>query len=215
MVKDSLITMKKSSPRWIASEYKANWRDVVALLTDKNFIIDIVNAIALPKGASILEIGIGSCKWSAAYSIMGYKVTAIDNNSEMLEQAKHNFPNVKIEYVLDELPNLKSAASKQKYALVFSDGLIEHFTDRKERVAAIRAMGNCCVDGGHAYVIVPFLSEEEDEHRYTSINELRQEIIEADLVPVDIVPITLVMLEKRKRMFLRVLAKRDQQKIIG
>lgn len=173
--------MKKSQTRWNASTYKADWFDAVAIVNDGNFILDIIDEISLPKRASILEIGIGSGKWSFAFFILGYEVTAMDMMPEILEQAKRNFPNLKIEYVVDKLPNLKSDASKRKYDLVFNEGLLEHILDRDERIASIRAMGNCCKSNGHVCFFVPFMSDEEDEHRYTSKKELHEEITAADL----------------------------------
>jgi len=184
MVKDLSQTTKKSSSRWDTSTYIGDWYQVVGLLVDKEFFVKLLEAINLPKDASILEIGIGSGKWSAAFAIMGYKTTAMDMSSEILEQAQRNFPNIKIEYIVDELPNLTSEASKRKYDLVFNEGVIEHFLDRNERVAAIRAMGKCCIEGGYVFFYVPFLSDKEDEHRYTSSKELFDELADAGLKPV-------------------------------
>jgi len=203
--------MGQSSTRWDASTYECDWRQVLSLLNSGAFILDIVADINLPKDASILEIGIGSGKWSTAYSIMGYKVTAMDNNPEMLEQAKTNFPNIKIEYVLDDLLNLSSEASKRKYELVFNEGVLEHVLDKDERIAAIKAMRDCCIDDGYVYFLVPFLSEEEDEHRYTSIKEMHDEIMAAKLKPctVDIIAIQTGTPENRRiRQMLRVVGKR-------
>jgi len=65
--------------------------------------------------------------------------------------------------------------------LVFNVGVIENLLDKNERVAAIRAMGNCCKPNGHVCFFVPFMSDEEDEHKYTSKKELHEEITAADL----------------------------------
>lgn len=205
-------TIPKSSTRWDASTYECDWRQVISLLNSRAFILDIVSAINLPKDASVLEIGIGSGKWSCAFSIMGYKVTAMDNNPEMLEQAKRNFPNIRIEYVLDDLLNLTSEASKRKYELVTNEGVLEHVLDRDERISAIRAMGNCCISGGYVYFFVPFLSDEPDEHRYTSVKEMHDELVAAKLKPyvVDIIGIETGVPGKRKiRQMLRVVGKRE------
>lgn len=184
MEKDLSPITKKSSTRWDPSTYVSDWVQVFRLLRDEEFFINIIRAINLPKDASILEIGIGSCKWSAAFAFMGYKVTAMDNSPEILKQAQINFPNIKIEYVLDELPNLKSEASKRKYEVVFNEGVLEHFLDKKERIAAIRSMRTCCIDGGYVFFYVPFLSDKEDEHRYVSVKEISEEVVDAGLKPV-------------------------------
>lgn len=173
--------MKKSLDRWDASTYTASWYDAVALLNDKYFILKVLEIINIPSDASILEIGAGSGKWSAAFSILGFHVTAIDSNPEILNQIKRNFPNIEIELVKDELPKLRSKASKRKYEIVFNEGVIEHFMDKNERIAAIRSMGNCCISGGYVYFIVPFLSDKEDEYRYTNIKEMNNEVVAAGL----------------------------------
>ena len=198
-------TTKKSSTRWDASTYKATWQEAVGLLKDNSFIVNVLKTINLPHDASVLEIGIGGGKWSCAFSIMGYKVTGIDSNPEMLEQARRNFPNINIEFVEDELPNLKSEASKRKYELVFSEGLIEHFLDRDERIASIRAMGNCCISGGYVYFIVPFLSDEPDEHRYVSIKEMHDEAVAAGLIPQLINPMALEIADGESTKWMRML----------
>jgi 2-polyprenyl-3-methyl-5-hydroxy-6-metoxy-1,4-benzoquinol methylase len=112
-------------------------------------------------------------------ALMGYKVTTIDNNPDMLVQGQRNFPNIKIEYVLDELPNLSSEASKRKYDLVINEGVNEHFLDRNERINVIKAMKGCCIEGGYIYFLVPFLSVEQDEHQYTSVREMESELRDA------------------------------------
>jgi 2-polyprenyl-3-methyl-5-hydroxy-6-metoxy-1,4-benzoquinol methylase len=184
MEKDLSKTMKELPvTKWDPSTYLSSWYDAIFLLNDKNFIINVIKSINLPSDASILEIGCGCGKWSAAFAILGYKVTAIDNNLEMIEQAKKNFPNIKIEFVEDDLLNLKSEASKRKYDLVMNEGVIEHFLDRKTRISAIHAMGNCCIPGGYVYIIVPFISDKNDEHHYTNLKELYNELKEADLDP--------------------------------
>lgn len=202
---DLLKTTKKSSTRWDASTYEASYVDAIILITQ--VLEPLIKTINLPRDAIILEIGCGSGKWSASLSIMGYKVTAIDSNPGMIEQSRRNFPNINIEYVVDELPVLKSEASKKKYDLVINEGVVEHFLDRNERIAIIRVMGNCCIAGGYVFFYVPFLSDEPDEHRYTSVKEIRSEIVEAGLTPVFVDVNGFQTITSVHRM-LRVLAKR-------
>lgn len=205
MVNDSLKIIPKSSTRWDASTYESSYVEAIRLIVQT--LEPLIKTINLPKDASILEIGCGSCKWSASYAIMGYKVTAMDSNPEMLEQGKRNFPNINIEYIVDELPNLKSEASKQKYDLVTNEGVLEHSLDRSERIAMIRAMGDCCVAGGYVFFYVPFLSDKLDEHRYTSMKEMELEIREAGLEPV-LVDIGVFQTVTQIYRMLRVLAKK-------
>jgi 2-polyprenyl-3-methyl-5-hydroxy-6-metoxy-1,4-benzoquinol methylase len=205
MVNDSSKNIPKSLTRWDASTYESSYVEAIRLIVQT--LEPLVKTINLPKDASVLEIGVGSCKFSASFSIMGYHVTAMDSNPEMLKQGKWNFPNINIEYVVDELPDLKSEASKQKYDLVFNEGVVEHFTDKDERIAVIRAMGNCCVEGGYVFFYVPFLSDKLDEHRYTSLREMELEVREAGLVPV-LVDIGVFQTQTQVYNMLRVLAKK-------
>lgn len=207
MEKDSSISIPKSKSltRWDASTYEASYVEAIRLITQ--ILESIVKTINLPKDASVLEIGVGSCKFSAALSIMGYRVTAMDSNPEMLEQGKRNFPNINIEYVVDKLPDLKSEASKRKYDLVTNEGVVEHFTDRDERIAVIQSMGSCCIEGGFVFFYVPFLSDKPDEHRYTSLKEMELEVREAGLMPV-LIDIGMFQTATQNHTMLRVLAKR-------
>lgn len=206
MEKGSLKTISKSPARWDASTYESSYVEAIRFISN-GLLPGVVEAINLPKDASVIEIGIGGGKWSAAFAIMGYHVTAVDKIPEMLDQAKRNFPNIAIKYVVDELPDLKSEVSKRKYDLVFNEGVLEHSLDRSERIAMIRAMGNCCIEGGYVFFYVPFLSDKPDEHRYTSMKEVESEIREAGLRPAS-VDIEIFQTATQIYHMLRVLAKR-------
>lgn len=197
--------MNQSSTRWDASTYEASYVDAIRLIIQT--LEPLLKTINLPKDARVLEIGIGSGKFSNSLSIMGYHVTAMDSNPEMLNQAKRNFPNINVEYVVDELPDLISEASKRKYDLVLNEGVLEHSLDRSERIAMIRAMGVCCIEGGFVFFYVPFLSDKPDEHRYTSLKEMELEVREAGLDPV-LVDIGVFQTSTQTYNMLRVLAKR-------
>jgi len=198
--------MNQSPTRWDASTYVTDWRELIRLFNDRQFFLDVLSQINLPKDATICELGAGSCKWSAAFSIMGYKVTTIDNNPDMLMQGQRNFPNIRIEYVVDELPDLKSEASKRKYDLVINEGVNEHFLDRNERINVIKAMKNCCIEGGYVYFLMPFLSNEPDEHRYTSVNEIENELRDAGFSQYA-VSVMILYASGKSRPMLRVLAR--------
>lgn len=205
MENDSLKTISKSPARWDASTYEASYVDAVRLIIQT--LEPLIKTINLPKDASVLEMGAGGGKWSCAFSIMGYDVTAMDNNPEMLEQISRNFPNVKINHLLHDISCLEKDSLLKKYDLVFSEGVNEHFLDYNKRINAIKAMKHCCIEGGYVFFYVPFLSDKPDEHRYTSMREMELEVREAGLESV-LVDIGMFRTATQIHTMLRVLAKK-------
>lgn len=207
MEKDLLKTTEESSTRWDASTYVSDWKDIIRLFNGREFFLDVIEQINLPKDASVLEIGIGGGKWSSCFSIMGYRVTAMDNNPDMLVQAQRNFPNIMVDYRFGDIRVASYTDLFGKFDLVFNEGVLEHFLDREERISCVQNMKRCCIGGGYVYFLVPFLSDQPDEHRYTSLKEMDLEVREAGLEPV-LVDIGVFQTSTQIYNMLRVLAKR-------
>ena len=153
---------KNTANRWSGGGYIANWRDVMMVLQD--WIIPILNIVKLKEGAKILEWGIGSAKWSAGFALLGYEVYGMDFSKDRIEQAKKNFKNIKINYILEDVKQLKE---RERYSLVFSEGVLEHFIDNNERHRVLLNLHASLKSGGYILVIVPYKSEEGDELNYT------------------------------------------------
>jgi SAM-dependent methyltransferase len=81
--------MKKTANRWNAEGYTATYREAVGVAETmiKPFIL---SKIDLKSGSTVLECGVGSGKWSAAFALLGFDVYAIDKSMGMLMQAQAN-----------------------------------------------------------------------------------------------------------------------------
>lgn len=164
--------MKRTHRAWDASTYVTTYMDAIAVLNNE-IVPKILSQIPLNKGARVLECGIGSGKWSAAFALLGYYVYAMDNSAEMLARAKANFPNILIDYILKDIrePNL----IHPPVDMIFNEGVIEHFLDDEERKQVLTNFYEAVK--GYISLIVPYKNEAEDEILYTR-KKLREEIEE-------------------------------------
>lgn len=119
----------------------------------------MVDYAKLKKGDHILEAGCGSGKLSVVLATMGYKVTAMDFSKTMLQnvknlakQAEKFFGKLDIDTAQGDLGNLKL---KDKYKLVFNEGVVEHWLDRKDRIHVMGEMKKVTAKGGTVAVFVP------------------------------------------------------------
>jgi len=89
-----------------------------------------------PKRGKILEIGSGTGMMSIYLSKMGFYAIGLDNNSEMVRRAKNLVLEVggKARFACHDLFNLDLKVVGS-YHVVFSQGLLEHFTDSQIRKA--------------------------------------------------------------------------------
>jgi len=89
-----------------------------------------------PKRGKILEIGSGTGMMSIYLSKMGFYAIGLDNNSEMVRRAKNLVLEVggKARFACHDLFNLDLKVVGS-YRVVFSQGLLEHFTDAQIRKA--------------------------------------------------------------------------------
>lgn len=151
--------------RWNSDTYKATWKDAVGILHGwlEPYIL---SHISLKKGVKVLECGVGSGKWSAAFAMLGCEVYAMDNMPEMLERLKSNFPNLNIKTILKDVREYP-IFEDNGVSLLFSEGLVEHFLDKKERKAVLGNFYKAVRKGGYIAIIVPFGSTEEEEIAYS------------------------------------------------
>lgn len=152
----------KSQMRWNPETYTASYRSALGPI-DMVIIPKILSAIPLKRGDRVLECGIGSGKWSAAFALLGCEVYAMDSSVEMLEKACANFPNILIQHLLKDIrePDLIDPPVD----LIFNEGVIEHFIDNKERKQVLTNFYEAVK--GYISLIVPYNSREEDEIAYT------------------------------------------------
>lgn len=78
--------------------------------------------------ATILEVGCGSGLTSVLLASMGYRVTAVDMNTQLVERIKLfeiTFPNL----VSIQADMFRTDFNAKTFDIVFSQGVLEHYTD--------------------------------------------------------------------------------------
>ena len=182
--------MKEHEKKWNPETYYASFMDTIPPI--ENVIRpNILSVIPLKRGDSVLECGIGSGKWSAAFALLGCEVYAMDNSEDMLENARVNFPNISIQYILKDIrePDLIDPPVD----LIFNEGVLEHFIDDSERKQVLANLYDAVK--GYISLIVPYKSREEDEIAYTK-DKLGKEVEEVGFKVLNFYPITFLSGDK-------------------
>lgn len=164
--------MKKTTNRWNADGYTATYRDAVVVI-DLMIKPHILSKMDIKRGGTVLECGIGSGKWSAAFALLGYHVYAMDNSRDIVQGAYANFPNIQFQGVVKDIRDQPLVDTPVD--LIFNEGVLEHFLDDEERKGVLTNFYNAVK--GCVSIIVPYKSEEEDEIFYTKkklIDELKE-----------------------------------------
>ena len=104
--------------------------------TDKmifNYLIKEIN----PKDSDIIEMGCG--RGVLSYMISKYNpntITLMDFSKEALERAKNLFQDIQnVHYMDGDLLNIKT---DKKYDIVFSSGVVEHFSSKLRKYLRIK-----------------------------------------------------------------------------
>ena len=152
--------------RWKADTYVEDWRGILYIMN--NVFPRFEEVFTIPKGGWVMEIGIGSGKWSAAFAVAGCNVVAVDYLPEMLDNVIKNYPAISrgMFTVLDDARTLNRVPNNF-FSVVLSEGLLEHFLDDETRLLVVKNMVKKLRGGGVFICIVPINSDEEDEHYYT------------------------------------------------
>lgn len=166
--------------RWKAEEYKADFRHAIGIMNQ--FFPVLLDKIDLHENDNVLEIGLGSGKWSAAFTILGCPVFSVDNNKDIIETVKLNFPQISkiITFINDDAKTLTNVPNKT-FKLVFSEGLLEHFLNTDERKAVIINMYRKLIPGGKCLCIVPYQNKADDEIFYDNPDQLVQDFLNVKL----------------------------------
>jgi len=158
----------------------ANWRHAIGVI-EQFFPVLEDHITLIPPPEMVLELGTGSGKWSAAFTIIGSHVTAVDNNQKMLERVIDNFPSLhKAIWLLNDDASALKWIPDKKYNLIFSEGLYEHFLDIEEREKLINLWHSKLAPKGECLIMVPDGNKAEDEIEYTA-NSLAKEICDFEV----------------------------------
>ncbi len=83
----------------------------------------------------ILELGIGSGIMGIFLSWLGYDVVGLDNDFEIIKKARavSEKLNGKVKYICADAFQIDNIFGKNKFDVVFNNGLLEHFDDSRIR----------------------------------------------------------------------------------
>lgn len=142
-----------------AYEYNSVDKNFFEAYQQSQYVQLMLKYAKLKKGDRVLEAGCGSGKLSVVLATMGYQVTAMDFSKTMLKnvlnlknQAENHFGKIDLEAVQGDLGDLKL---KDKYKLVFNEGVVEHWLNRPDRVHVIAQMKKVTSKGGTVAIFVP------------------------------------------------------------
>lgn len=160
--------------RWHPEEYKADFRNAIGVLNQ--FFPALLDKITLNVNDPVMEIGLGSGKWSAAFAILGCTVVGVDNNEGILNNVTNNFSQISkaMTLVKDDVKTLTRIPNKT-FQLVFSEGLVEHFLNEEERRLVIANMYRKVRPNGFCLCIVPAQNKADDEIFYENPDQLMKE----------------------------------------
>ena len=126
------MTIKPEKTVWDNSWGKQS--EVVKISSaDRKFFKYLINEVN-PKDKEVLELGCGRAALSYLFSEYGPKsITLVDFSKEALLRAKNIFYNSKnIKFIENDILKFET---KKKYDLVFSSGVVEHFSNDLRELA--------------------------------------------------------------------------------
>jgi len=100
----------------------------------KELIMQIRYLVEPP--ANILEIGCGSGLTSILLASIGYKITAIDINSELVQKLQQ-FTTVFSNLNIHQIDMFKTGFVNNTFDLVFSQGVLEHYSDKEIAISLV------------------------------------------------------------------------------
>lgn len=102
----------------------------------------------IQKSGRALDVGTGVGRDAAFLAQQGYSVTAVDASENMLEQAKANFKDLPIEWLVDTLPKLNRVRALDiKYDLILVSAVWQHIAP-SQRNDAIRILSRLLAPNG-------------------------------------------------------------------
>ncbi|RLG21347.1 hypothetical protein DRN74_02170 [Candidatus Micrarchaeota archaeon] len=124
------------------------------------YIQHIIKYYGRKKG-KVIEAGCGPGKLSVAFALLGYDVTAMDYNEQMLRNAEHlkdmaeKLFNKKLRFTTlkDDLERLKIRSGT--YDIVFNEGVVEHWLKKEDRINVIKEMVRITKRKGVVSITVP------------------------------------------------------------
>ncbi len=87
----------------------------------------------IPENAKILDTGCGLGMMAISLSALGYDVTGIDNDKDVVKAVKENAKNFgkKIEIIEEDILNIDKRFKKDSFDVCISGGVLEHFPEEE------------------------------------------------------------------------------------
>ena len=86
------------------------------------------------KPAEILEVGVGTGDMSLLLASLGFNVSAVDSNKNILQTARGSEGHIKtLKHIQANAFKLDSTFRKSQFDVAFSQGFFEHFSDQEVR----------------------------------------------------------------------------------
>ena len=106
---------------------KELWQNMLKYTPTARNVFRFCRSLNLPKRAKILDAGCGTGKLASFWAEEGYDIVGIDISEEALAITRKKGVKTKKADILKGLP-----FKDGEFDLVYSDGLLEHFTDPEE-----------------------------------------------------------------------------------
>lgn len=132
-------------------EYHTLWRDRDEMPSNPR-IIKAISSLGEVKGKKILEIGSGMGRDSIHLARLGADVTLLDSNGLALDQAKALAEKYGVEITTVHQDLFAWGEDEEKYDIVFSQGLLEHFMFPLEVLLRKKML---CKKGGYIIADTP------------------------------------------------------------
>ncbi|PTX58350.1 putative AdoMet-dependent methyltransferase [Melghirimyces profundicolus] len=136
----------------------------------------VVDALHLPEGSRVLEIGVGTGNLSAKLLRAGYRVTGVEPSRKMREKAVQKVPGLR---VLDG--HFLSLPALSKVEAAVSTYAFHHLTDG-EKVRALKEIRRLLLPSGQVvFADTAFASEEEKQAMVAEAEQRGFQELEKDL----------------------------------
>jgi len=120
----------------------------------------IVQHCGLAGGELVLEVGCGTGIFGLALATLGCRCVGLDYSTLMLEQVRsaaasygQRYGPIAVQVTRQDIMRLGLAS--ETFHLVLSEGVLEHWLAREQRVRTLREMARVARPGGHVAVCIP------------------------------------------------------------
>lgn len=139
------------------SSWTSSWEKVFRKILSEVYFSLIKDFSGELKEKKILELGSGTGLISGKLAEFGAEVTLIDSSIEALNIAKKNFQFLKVKgnFICEDILALNKKSLENKFDIVFSEGLVEHFSGKERQEIFNLHEKFAKKDGGKIFIVIP------------------------------------------------------------